>query len=270
MDEHTILAAERLRDELTELRSTLRKKYKSNSQVTSDRFRQQAASLAEKWLVGLGTDDEVNLALGDPVFADLNVHFQRVLTFSEHATTRSRYDTELRHILNNYSTTVVLPLKQMRGKTSAIKTRSFSPAAENTVFVGQSFDPSDSHVNSSIGDVLTALGLTVVTGERPRADKISEKVKSLIEQQSIFVGIFTRRDKIARKAEWATSTWVIDEKAYAVGLQKPLILLKEQGVTSIGGIQGEYEYIEFSRDALELAVLKLIKLFSLKNNGLQR
>jgi len=118
--------------------------------------------------------------------------------------------------------------------------------------------------------VLTALGLTVVTGERPRADKISEKVKSLIEQQSIFVGIFTRRDKIARKAEWATSTWVIDEKAYAVGLQKPLILLKEQGVTSIGGIQGEYEYIEFSRDALELAVLKLIKLFSLKNNGLQR
>ena len=57
---------------------------------------------------------------------------------------------------------------------------------------------------------------------------------------------------------------MIDEKAYAVGLQKPLILLKEQGVNSIGGIQGEYEYIEFSRHALEGAVIKLIRLFGLR------
>ena len=88
----------------------MRRKYKPNGQVSSDKLRKQAASVAEKWLVGLGTDDEVNLALGDPIFANLNVHFQRILTFSEHATTRSRYDTELRRILNDYSTTVILEL----------------------------------------------------------------------------------------------------------------------------------------------------------------
>ena len=90
-----------------------------------------------------------------------------------------------------------------------------------------------------------------MTGEKPRAASISEKVKRLIEEQSTFVGVFTRRDKIARKSEWTTSAWVLDEKAYALGRQKPLILLKEQGVGSIGGIQGDYEYIEFSREALE-------------------
>jgi hypothetical protein len=271
IEEQTILAAERLRDELTNFKAMLRKRYNANAQVTSDKLRYQAASLAEQWLVGLGTDDEVNSALGDPVFADLNVHFQRVLSFSEHATTRSRYDAELRSILNNYSTVVVLPLKQMRGKDAGVEKRKTpTPATRNTVFIGQSFYSSDEYVNGCIRDVLSGLGLTVVTGEKPRADRISDKVKSLIEQQSVFVGLFTRRDKIARKTEWTTSAWVIDEKAYAVGLQKPLILLKEQGVNSIGGIQGDYEYIEFSRDALEKAIIKLIKLFNLTNNGLQK
>jgi hypothetical protein len=45
---------------------------------------------------------------------------------------------------------------------------------------------------------------------------------------------------------------------------------KEQGVVSIGGIQGDYEYIEFSRDQLEALAVKIIRLFDLSNNGLRR
>ncbi len=158
----------------------------------------------------------------------------------------------------------------MRGKDTITERKVSKSPVKNSVFVGQSFDSADSKVNVCICECLSALGLVVVTGEKPRADKISEKVKGLIEQQSIFAGIFTRRDKIARKPEWTTSAWVIDEKAYAVGLQKRLILLKEQGVNSIGGIQGDYEYIEFSRDELERTIITLMKLFILKNEGLQK
>jgi hypothetical protein len=269
IEEQTILIAERLRDELIEFRSALRKRYQAGTQVSSDTVRRQAAALAQKWLVELGTDDKVNLALGDPVFANLNVHFQRLLTFSEHSTTRSKYDGELRRILDNYSTTIVLPLKQMRNKDALFERPTLKPVG-NSVFVGHSFDTADSRINNCVCEVLTALGLSVVTGERPRADKISDKVKGLIDQQSIFAGIFTRRDKIARKQEWTTSTWVMDEKAYAVGLKKPLILLKEQGVNSIGGIQGDYQYFEFSRSSLEQVVVNLIKLFNLSNFGLHK
>jgi hypothetical protein len=92
-------------------------------------------------------------------------------------------------------------------------------------------------------------------------------VKGLIEEQAMFVGIFTRRDKIARKPEWTTSPWVIDEKAYAVGRQKPLVLIKEHGVGSIGGIQGDYEFIEFTRDSLGGLAVRLIQLFRLTNTG---
>ena len=269
IDEQTILTAERLRDDLASLRTAIRKKYSSGSrQVTSVDLQTQAARLAEKWLVELAMDEAVAAALGASTIADLNVHFQRVLTFAEHATIRARYETEIRSILDDYSVKVVLPLKQSRGKEverNVDRSGSVSP----TVFIGQSFAAADARINQCVYDVLSGIGLRVVTGEKPKADRISEKVKKLIEQQSIFVGIFTRREKIARKNEWTTSSWVIDEKAYALGRQKPLVLLKEQGVNSVGGIQGDYEYIEFSRDALDGLITKLIQLFDVTNSGLK-
>jgi len=38
-------------------------------------------------------------------------------------------------------------------------------------------------------------------------------------------------------------------------------LIKEEGVQSIGGLQGDYEYIEFHRDKLENLVLALLETF---------
>ena len=98
----------------------------------------------------------------------------------------------------------------------------------------------------------------------------SDKVKKLIEAQHIFVGIFGRRDKLAKKAEWTTSPWVIDEKAYALGRSKRLVLLKEEGVTSIGGLQGDYEFIEFSRERLDKLVLAILEIFDVRVAGLRK
>jgi hypothetical protein len=272
ISEQAILTTERLRDDLDEFRKLLNRRYKTaSSQVTNTEHRKRAAQLAEIWLVEIATDKEIENAIGASTVADLNVNFQRLLTFSEHATVRSRYEAEIRSILNNFSLRIVLPLKQSRGKT-------FTPPAivnlrttdKLTAFVGQSFIERDKSVNELVSQTLGALGIKSITGERPKADSVSEKVKQLIEGQSIFVGIFTRRDKIARKQEWTTSSWVIDEKAYALGLRKRLVLIKEQGVGSIGGIQGDYEYLIFSRDRLGELVLQLIQLFDLTNSGLRK
>jgi hypothetical protein len=75
------------------------------------------------------------------------------------------------------------------------------------------------------------------------------------------VGIFTRRQRIARKPEWTTSAWVVDEKAYALAKEKKLVLIKEVGVQSIGGIQGDYEYLEFEREEIAELLIKLVQLF---------
>jgi hypothetical protein len=165
---------------------------------------------------------------------------------------------------------VLLPLTQSRGRTeSAAPTTLSAKTIADSAFVGQSFAQNDKRINDAVLDVLRAIGLRVITGDRPQAGLISEKVKNLIDEQTIFVGIFTRRDKIARKPEWTTSPWVIDEKAYALGRRKRLILLKESGVGSIGGIQGDYEYVEFSRDAIERIPTKLLQIFDLTTTGLR-
>ncbi len=268
IDEATILSAERLRDDLEAIRAAIKKRYSADSrQVTADDLRRVVARLSERWLVEIAAAGTAADAIGSATVADLSVHFQRLLTFAEHATLRRRYDAEFKAILNGFSVKVVLPLKQARGGTPTPVQNNAKPL---TAFVGQSFMATDAQVNSVVADLLSALGVAVVTGEKPKADSISEKVKALIEGQEIFVGMFTRRDKIARKAEWTTSPWVIDEKAYAVGRKKRLILLKELGVGSIGGIQGDYEFIEFSRDAIGAMSVRLIQLFLLKNDGLRR
>jgi hypothetical protein len=143
---------------------------------------------------------------------------------------------------------------------------------DHSVFIGQSFPPTDEVINKFVFDVLTSIGRKAATGEKPKADRISEEIKGqgLIEQQAIFVGIFKRRNKIARKREWTTGTWVIDEKAYDLGRQKSLMLLNEQDVTSIGVIQSDYEYFEFSRERLEVLAIKFVNLLSITNNGLVR
>jgi len=178
---------------------------------------------------------------------------------------------------------LVFPLKQARGQaTSEILTPDakrqvdsgplgqLDGAFDGKAFVGHSFLPSDKRVADCVIQILNAIGVTVVTGDKPKADRISEKVKRLIDEQRLFVGVFTRRDKIARKKEWTTTTWVVDEKAYAVGKGKKLILIKEEGVGSIGGIQGDYEFIEFSRDRLEELPVKLAQVFDVTATGLTR
>src|SRR5262249_32722449 len=107
---------------------------------------------------------------------------------------------------------------------------------------------------------LAAYGFEVVTGEKPSANTVSAKVRGRIEQCEGFIGIFTRRDKVSRKNEWLPSTWVVDEKAFALAKNKKLILLREEGVQSIGGLQGDYEYLEFDRTDMADLLVRLLEV----------
>lgn len=264
IDDQLVLRVERLRDSVQQLRDDIRSRYKKpQRQVVSEEIRDSSAVLGERWLVEIGGREDVRAVLGEELVADLSVQFQRLITYSEAATVRRRYDEALRAILTNFRTQVVIPLKQKRGAA----TRHYSAAAianladARRAFVGQSFAPADQMVNDTVRKFIESMNIQVITGERPSARSVSEKVKARIESADIFVGIFTCRDRLAKGGEWATSAWVIDEKAYAIALEKKLVLIKESGVQSIGGLQGDYEYLEFRRDQLQDLVLKLIETF---------
>lgn len=279
IDGQFVVSVERLRDDLVALKADLHKKYKlPERQVISTDLRTSASRIAEAWMVGIAPRSDVQAIVSAELLGNLNIAFQRLLTFAEHATQRTRYDREIAAIAKEFTLGIVIPLKQVLtnaappqpGVLATPSPQSSPEAFKPTAFVGHSFAACDQAVSTAIIDALVSLGIVVETGAKPRAERISDKVKELIDKQNIFVGIFTRKDKIARKKEWTTSPWVIDEKAYAVGANKKLILLKEVGVGSIGGIQGDYEYFDFSRDSLQSIVLTLIRLFDVSLKGLRK
>jgi hypothetical protein len=281
-NDQLIVSAKRLGIDLRDLKTLLRKSYpRLSQQVASAELKQRASRLAEVWLADLSQRPEMAACVSAKYLADLNVHFQRILICTERATVRRRYEEEISSVLHDYTANLVVPLMQGVGKVRPTSGANNNPAppvalgrnadAEGfraTAFVGHSFAPKDAAIVRCVTDALEAIGVQVVTGEKPKADRISNKVKTSIEDQHIFVGIFTRRDKLAGKKEWNTSTWVIDEKAYA-SRNKKLILLKEAGVESIGGIQGDHEYIEFSRERFGEAVVALLQVFRLTVDGLR-
>lgn len=269
VDDKIVLTAERLRDDLSQLKLDLKHRYSDKDrQVTADELKMKAARLAEIWMINLAEHPEVIYHIDRDYLANLNIHFQRILVLSEKSSKRMKYDNEINDILQRFTLDFIIPLKRLRSNGGILITpNNFAKAFEKTIFVGHSFSPADQTIIDPILNFLRSLGFVLVTGEKPKADRISEKIKSFIDHQYCFLGIFTRRDKIARRQEWTTSSWVLDEKAYAVGKGKKLVLLKEIGVGSIGGIQGDYEYIEFDRNKLELLFISIVEIFDISVAG---
>jgi hypothetical protein len=264
IDDALVLRIERLRDEVEGLRDEIRARYHGpGSLVVFAQICDTAAQIGERWLVEIASRDDVGQVIGQDIVGKLNVEFQRLITFSEQATQRRRYEATIKAILTGFRTQVVVPMKQSRNRVLTRPTPRKAIATNGSlgiIFIGQSFAPDDAAINSAIGRFVEAYGFKIVTGEKPSADSVSKKVRKRIEGATFFLGIFTRRDRLKRRAEWTTSSWVIDEKAYALAKRKKLILLRETGVQSIGGIQGDYEYIEFSRGDLTDPLIKLLQI----------
>ena len=261
-----VLKVERLRNSLIELKTGLKARYQNRDrQVTAADLREQAARVGEVWMVEVAARKDVGAALGKDVSGELSIQFQRLLRFSDHATVRNKYDGAINAILKDFRTRVVLPLKQHRQLESipqAVVTTQADVSRQGlrSAFVGHSFLPADAGISNSVIRLLRGLGLDILTGEKPRAESVSKKVRRRIEACDGFVGVFTRRHRIADQEEWTTSAWIIDEKAYAFAKNKKLLLLKERGVESIGGLQGDYEYLEFDRSQLADLLLRIVEV----------
>lgn len=262
ISDELILRVERLRSSLDELQRAIRRSYQPDAQVNSAQLRDEARRIAETWMVEVSTYAEVKAALSG-VIGELNIQFNRLLTYSERRSLRRLYDSAIRSILQNFHLRVVIPLKQARelapsGETS--RTIDAMPfAAVRSAFVGHSFADVDKPVVQTVVRLLQAFNIRVETGERPAARSVSEKVRRRIDRCDAFVGIFARREKLSGRTAYTTSMWVIDEKAYAVGKDKKLLLIKDELVDSIGGLQGDYEYLEFNPDDVADLILRLVE-----------
>ena len=153
-------------------------------------------------------------------------------------------------------------------------------------FVGHSFLEEDMsvvakflHMFNKVKDM--GIGFTWDHAEAAEIKVLSEKVKEKMKGKNLFIGICTKRDyavsprsikkmflnkssyKVQEDAlEWKTTEWIIQEIGFAIGKDMNIILIVEEGLHRLGGLQGDMEYISFSRSEPEKSFPKLLEMLT--------
>ncbi len=141
-------------------------------------------------------------------------------------------------------------------------------------FIGRDFDEKYDSLIQKIVEHIEAHDIKCIGAKKARSKSIDEKITDLILECEIFVGVFTcdkpicQKEKIAwfcnpRKIkEYSTSNWVIQESGFAIGSNRGLVLLVEDGVRGFPKLQGNIEYIPFKRNSIEENFTKLSEIIN--------
>jgi hypothetical protein len=150
-----------------------------------------------------------------------------------------------------------------------------------TAFVARSFDPGDEKRIQPILNFLDTFrkaGFIWESADAAEVESVSKKVRDMINRKDLFIGFFTRRHPVyslsprtngilqslfgkSQPQIWSAPPWVLQESGYAIGANKKLLLLREQGV-EIPGLQGDLEYIPFDANNLAAVYPKLNEMIN--------
>ncbi|MFC1983623.1 hypothetical protein ACFLVO_01220 [Chloroflexota bacterium] len=133
------------------------------------------------------------------------------------------------------------------------------------IFVGHSFDDKDSEVvDKFVKFFKSREDIEVITGERAQNKSVAQKVKDRISESDVFAGIFTCNKKMgtgkgifSREKVYTTSNWVIQESGFALGRDKPNILIVENDIDKFPELQGDLELVYFNRNKLEQPFIQI-------------
>lgn len=157
-----------------------------------------------------------------------------------------------------------------------------------TAFIARSFSEDDEPKIAPIIGFLESFrdaGFFPETAERAEVESVSRKVRGMIDDSQVFVGIFTRRWPVyenglsltaavrlafgwSNAERWAAPAWVIQESGYAlkaITSTRKMILFREKGV-ELPSLQADLEYIEFDANDFAPAFQKASEMI----NGLLR
>lgn len=152
---------------------------------------------------------------------------------------------------------------------------------EVRAFVGHSFTDDDKEIVSQFLEYFNALqkinsSFSWVHARAAEPKQLAEKVLTLVKECNTFIAICTTKELVVPSSAGTrflkrflcfqdalqpkTSDWVIQEIGLAIGRNMHLILLLENGVRKPGGLQGNIEYISFSRSAPEKSFNRLAEM----------
>ena len=149
-------------------------------------------------------------------------------------------------------------LTEMRDQIGALKARLMPPppsAREGTVFLSHRF--AESEYVEGLKTLLCRDGFEVVTGENA-SGYISRSILERIGATEFFLCLMTRH-KEKTDGTFTTSPWLLEEKGAAIAMNKKIVLMVEEGVSDIGGLQGDWQRIHFTARGFTMAALRAIE-----------
>lgn len=120
---------------------------------------------------------------------------------------------------------------------------------EKSVFIAHRFDKQGTELAEKLARFLALLGFAVKTGRAFSPKSVALKVKERLKSQSIILVIYSKGDD---------STWLTQESIIESS-EKPLFILKENGVEFKPGILADLEFIPFNIDAIEETFIPILE-----------
>jgi hypothetical protein len=138
-------------------------------------------------------------------------------------------------------------------------------AAPKTVFLSYRFAEREYIKGFEI--LLHREGFSVITGQDANTF-ISQAILERIRSCRYFVCLMTKADE-KKDGSYTTSPWLLEEKGAALAMGKKIVLMVEDGVKDIGGLQGDWQRIHFSAKSFTNAAIRAIdQLKSFEKEGI--
>jgi hypothetical protein len=146
-------------------------------------------------------------------------------------------------------------LKDISDQLESLKTTpQKSKVRPKTVFLSYRFAETD--YVEGLRALLDREGFPVVTGEN--ADTfISQAILDRIRSCEFFLCLMTQTDE-KKDGTFTTSTWLLEEKGAALAMGKRIVLMVEVGVNDIGGLQGDWQRINFTSKSFTVAAIRAV------------
>lgn len=125
----------------------------------------------------------------------------------------------------------------------------------NSVFLSHRF--AETEFVEGLEQLLEKEGFDVIKGDSANTF-VSQAVLQRIKQSEFVLCLITKAHEKS-DGTWLTSGWILEEKGVALAFGKPLVLMVEDGVVDIGGLQGDWQRIHFTSRGFLKAALQAVK-----------
>jgi hypothetical protein len=132
------------------------------------------------------------------------------------------------------------------------------------VFVGYGYNDRDKWIEEKVLPILRCAGFTVLHGRKCSGKELPAEVRGRLDESDAAIGFFTIRPRQG-KADFTSHLWVRDEILYAIGRDKPIVLIREKGVRLPDGLVGNRQFIHLNQDDRLGCVAEMLQALALRN-----